>query len=139
MNATATDSDNLTIARRFIDEVLNGGRFELVDELVDHDYRYIGPDGTELVGRQVLAELLGGFRAGFSNLRAEIGTAVAVDRTVAMTVTLTGTHDGEFEGIPPTAAALELPLAIFTTIVDGRIVEDREYYDTGTLLAQLGV
>ena len=46
--------------------------------------------------------------------------------------------DGDFDGIAPTGAQLELPLAIFTTILDGKIVEDREFYDTGTILAQLG-
>ena len=140
-NTTATQSntDNLAIARRFIDEILNRGRLELIADLVHDDYRYIGPDGTELVGRQLLADLLGGFRSGFSDLHAHVRTAVATDDTVAMTMVLTGTHDGDFDGIPPTGARLELPLAIFTTIVDGRIIEDREFYDTGAMLAQLGV
>ena len=52
-NTTTThaNTDNIAIARRFIDEILNRGRFELLADLVHDDYRYIGPDGTELVGR----------------------------------------------------------------------------------------
>ena len=139
MNTTTIYCDNLLAARRFIDEILNGGRLELISDLVHDDYRYIGPDGTELAGREALADLLGGFRAGFSDLHAHVRTAIATNDTVAMTMTLTGTHDGDFNGIPPTGAHLDLPMAVFTTIVDDRIIEDREFYDTTTMLAQLGV
>ena len=136
---TPTATENITIVQRFIDEILNRGRFELMPELLHDDYRYLGPDGTELIGLAALADLLGGFRSGFSDLHAHVRSAVADDDTVAMTMTLTGTHDGDFEGLAPTGAQLELPLAIFTRIVDGKIAEDREFYDTATMLAQLGV
>jgi len=39
--------------------------------------------------------------------------------------------------MPPTGARFELPIAVITRFVDERIIEDREYYDTTTLLAQL--
>lgn len=141
---TATDnpgtiSDNVAVVQRFVDEVLNRGRFELLDELVDHRYHYIGPDGTELIGREALAGLLRGFRSGFSDLTAHIHAIVASNDNVAMTMMLTGTHDGDFDGVAPTGAHLELPLAIFATVIDGKITEDREYYDTATMLTQLGV
>lgn len=139
MTTKNTHTDNLAVARRFIDEILNQGRFERIADLIHDDYRYIGPDGTEDIGQQALADLLGGFRAAFPDLHAHVRTAIAANDTVAMTMTLTGTHDGDFDGIPPTGARLELPLAVFTTIVDGKIVEDREYYDTTTMFAQLGV
>lgn len=64
---------------------------------------------------------------------------VADGALVAMTLVLSGTHDGDFDGIPPTGARLALPIAIFTTLVDGKIIEDREYYDTATMLGQLGI
>lgn len=130
---------NIRTVRRFIDEILNRGRFELLPDVIHDGYRYVGPDGAGLVGREALADLLRGFRSGFSDLHAHVQTAVVADDVVAMTMTLTGTHDGDFDGIPPTGARLELPLAIFTRILDGRIVEDREFYDTGTMLAQLGL
>ena len=138
-NSTTIQSstDNVAIVQQFIDEILNRGRFELLSGLIHEDYRYIGPDGAELVGSEALADLLRGFRTGFSDLHAHVRSAIGTDDIVAMTMTLTGTHDGDFDGIPPTGAQLELPLAIFTRICDGKIVEDREFYDTGTMLAQL--
>jgi len=136
---THSDTDNIAVAQHFIDEILNRGRFELLSGLLHDDYRYIGPDGGELVGIEALADLLRGFRSGFSDLHAHVRTAIGTDDTVAMAMTLTGTHDGDFDGLPPTGAQLHLPLAIFTKIVDGKIAEDREFYDTGTMLSQLGL
>lgn len=132
-------STNTAVVSQFIEEILNRGRFELIADLIHPDYRYVGPDGTVLLGRDALAELLQGFRTGFSDLEARIATTVADGDMVAMTMTLTGTHDGDFDGIPSTGAAIELPIAIFTKLVDGQIVEDREYYDTATMLSQLGI
>ena len=136
---TPITAHNIAVVQRFIDEVLNRGRFELLDELCHEDYRYVGPDGETLHGRAALAELLGGFRSAFSDLRADVKSVVATDDTVAMTMTLTGTHDGVFAGIGPTGASLDLPLAIFTTMIDGAIAVDREFYDSATLLSQIGV
>lgn len=132
-------STNEAVVRRFIDEILNRGRFELIPELIHPEYRYHGPDGSELHGGDALAGLLRGFRAGFSDLEARVLTTVDQGDVIALTMTLTGTHDGDFDGIPATGARLELPIAIFTTLVDGQIIEDREYYDTSTMLDQLGV
>ena len=127
------------VVRRFIHEILNGGRFDLLDELVVPDYRYHGPDGSELVGPESLAQLLGGFRGAFSDLDVRVETMISRDGLVASTMTLTGTHDGDFDGLPPTGARLALPLAIFSRVVDGRIVEEWEFFDTGAILTQLGV
>ncbi len=82
--------------------------------------------------------LVVGYRAGFSDFDVDITSELAADDRVAMEMVLTGTHDGEFDGIPATGERLSLPLAVFTRIEDGRIIEDREFYDTATMLAQLG-
>ncbi len=127
------------VVRRFIHEILNAGRFELLDELVAPDYRYHAPDGSEMVGPAALTELLQGFRGAFSDLEARVETMISRDGVVASTMTLTGTHDGDFDGLPPTGARLTVPLAIFSRMADGRIVEEWEFFDTGAILAQLGV
>jgi steroid delta-isomerase-like uncharacterized protein len=125
------------VLRRFVDEVLNHGRFEVMTELVHRDYRYYGPDGGQITGRDGLQELIAGFRSGFSDLTARITTEIEDGRCVVATMVLTGTHDGDFAGMPPTGRQFELPLAIVTQFADQLIVEDREYYDTATMVNQL--
>lgn len=127
------------VARRFVDEVVNNGRMDSIAELVHPHYRYHGPGGVEAAGLDGAEQVVSEFRAGFSDLHAEITAEIAQDDLVALTLVLTGTHDGELTGIPATGAKIELPIAIVTRIEDGRILEDWEYYDLATIMSQLGL
>ena len=135
---TPSDAD-IAVVRRFVDEILNEGRVDILAEIVHPDYRYEGPDGTTLEGPDDLEALVGAYRAGFSDFHVAITSAVADGGLVAATMIMTGTHDGEFDGIPATGRRIDLPVAVFSTVADGRIVDEREFYDTGTMLAQLGL
>jgi steroid delta-isomerase-like uncharacterized protein len=54
--------------------------------------------------------------------------------------TITGTHEGEFRGIPPTHRHFEmLGCSHFTLAGDGLIAQDDVYYDSATVLRSLGV
>lgn len=141
-NSTASAADavaNREVARRFVDEVVNTGRMDSIVELVHPDYRYHGPGGVEAAGLAGAEQVVGEFRAAFSDLHAEVTAEIAEDAMVALTLILTGTHDGELTGIPATGASIELPIAIVTRIEDGQIVEDWEYYDLATIMSQLGL
>ncbi|MEZ5239734.1 MAG: ester cyclase [Microthrixaceae bacterium] len=138
-NHIESSNTSLTVARRFVEEVLNEGRFEVLGDIVHPEYRYEGPDGSRLKGLGDLELLVAGYRSAFSDFHASITSEVASGDLVALTMTLTGTHDGEFDGLPPTGLPLALPIAIFTRVEDDRIIEDREFFDTTTMLAQLGI
>ena len=57
----------------------------------------------------------------------------------AIELTLTGTHDGAYRGIPPTGRKLELRImAHFSFDADGRIKQETAYYDSLTFMRQLG-
>lgn len=66
--------------------------------------------------------------------RYECGEAVCI-----IEWTLTGTHEGEYIGIPPTHRSVELPAcSIFTLGADRLVGEEVVYFDAATLLRQLG-
>lgn len=132
-------STNQAVLRRFVGEVISQGRYETLPDLIHLDYRYYGPDGGEIRGQEGLRHLIAEFRRGFSDLTAHVIDEIEQGERIALTMTLSGTHDGEFDGISPTGQRIELPIAVVTRFVDNLIIEDREYYDTTTLLAQLGV
>ena len=57
---------------------------------------------------------------------------------------VTGTHTGPMKGpdgreIPPTGKPLRLPVLGILRIVNGKIAEEKDYFDTGSLAAQLGL
>ena len=77
----------------------------------------------------------------FPDLRTEGTNTYECSETVYIIEwTLTGTHEGEYIGIPPTHRSVELPAcSIFTRGTDGLVGEEVIYFDPPTLLRQLGV
>ncbi|MGB3734098.1 MAG: ester cyclase [Ilumatobacter sp.] len=128
---------NVEIVRRFVDDVINDGRRETVADVLHAGYRYHGPDGHVAQGPDAAWQIVDGFRSGFSDLHAEITSAIAQGDRVALTLVMTGTHDRDFMGIAPTGAAIVLPVAVISRLEDQRIIEEWEYYDSAALIGQL--
>jgi steroid delta-isomerase-like uncharacterized protein len=91
-------------------------------------------------GRAAAEGLLRAFYAdGFSDSRMDVRCIIADESTAVLEFTFQGRHTGLFVGIPPTGREVTLPMAIICEIFEGRICRARLYYDTGTLLRQLGL
>lgn len=131
-------STNTEVVKRFVNEVVNQGRMAILAEVLHPRYRYHGPGGVEAEGPDGAQSIVGEFRAAFSDLHAEITSEIAQGDLVALTMVTTGTHDGDLMGMAPTGARIELPMAIVSRLDEGRIVEEWEYYDSATLMGQLG-
>lgn len=112
------------------------------EDAVAYDPMYPEP----LRGRDAIRKDTATFLRAFPDLRFEIVTIVEKDeRNGAAEMRMTGTHTGPLESptgeeIPPTKKRIELKGAVFGRLNDrGEIVEERRYYDVGTLLRQLGL
>lgn len=64
--------------------------------------------------------------------------AVAEKDKVAVRYIVTGTHKGEFQGIPPTGKQVSFEGTEFFTIKDGMIIEERVFVDVMGWMQQLG-
>jgi predicted ester cyclase len=65
---------------------------------------------------------------------------ILADEHLVMTEsTVTGTHDGEFDGIPPTYREIEFPEMATFVVEQGRVEEERAYDDHHEVLRQLGL
>lgn len=99
-----------------------------------------GPFSEEPIrGRERRKEQLETVLAAFPDFEATVEDVVAEGDTVAMCVTLRGTHEGEFMGIEPTGKSFEVQNMVFTRIEDGKIVERWIQPDMLGMLQQLGV
>ena len=81
---------------------------------------------------------------GFPNATIEFITEVVEGDYGVVEWVLSGTHTGVLEGgpqpIPPTGKPLRLNgLTIVKVGSDSKITEERAYYDTATMMAQLGL
>ncbi len=81
----------------------------------------------------------------FSDVRPEVITVVSDGSSRAVELVMHATNTGpinlgEGNSIPPTGRRIELPMAWLLDLDEqGLIVSERDYFDTATLLRQLGL
>ena len=105
------------------------------DDAVWEDDALPGP----VVGGAAAAQTMAGFYAGFPDMNFEVEQQFASGDQVAVCWRVTGTHQGELWGIPPTGRKVDYHACGIFRIQSGKISHVRTYLDTGTILRQLGV
>ena len=145
---TAVQTEALTadelvkIARKQI-EAFNNGDWEQLQALLASDSRY-DELGTErkIEGPEKIVELFKGWKMAFPDAVGTVTSAVASGTKAALEVTWTGTHTGPLgtaEGtIPASGKRQETPAAIFFAFEGEKIKASRHYFDSMTLLKQIG-
>lgn len=137
--ATASTEDVRGLLHRFIDEVINGRDLErALAELVAEDFVEQNPLPGQGPGRAGLGDVLAGMFAGFPDLRWDVQETVAEADRVASVSLWTGTHQGEFLGIPATGRGVTVEAWTLDRFQDGQLTESRILMDVFGLLTQLG-
>lgn len=139
MTSTASQTDLHTLAHRFIDDVINARDFDgaMVD-MVAEDFVELKPFPGQGPGRAGLADVLKMMVAGFPDLHWTLHDTIAEDDRVFGYSTWTGTHQGEFLGIPATGRPVEVEAWTIDRYRDGIFIESRIIMDVAALLGQLG-
>ena len=130
------------IAREQVD-AFNSGDWELMRGKLASDSRY-DELGTQrkIEDPGKIIELFKGWKAAFPDGAGTVTSAVSSGNKVALEVTWKGTHTGPLETaegtIPASGKRQETPAAIFYTFEGDKIKESRHYFDSLTLLKQIG-
>ena len=131
--------ENKAVSRRLVDEAFQGGRLEVVDELVDQNYEGHDPGSPEVIrGPEGVKQLIQGYRTAFPDLRITVEDQLAEGDKVATRWSARGTHQGELFGVPPTGKESRVSGITIDRISGGKIVESHDNWDTFGLLQQLG-
>ena len=128
---------NKALVRLFY-EGINRGNLDVFDELVsdtfvDHE-EFPGMPPTRDGARQMFGQMLAAFE-GFTLVADDM---VAEGDKVFVRARMTGTHRGEFMGVPATGRSISVPLADIVRVENGKVVEHWGITDTGALMQQLG-
>lgn len=138
MSAVTSIEENKQIVRRFPEEVVSGRQFDVIEEICAPDIVDHGPFG-ERHGLEQFKEDAEYLRAAFPELSVTVEDAIAEGDTVALRVTVRGTHEGEFMGVEPTGREFEIQNMVFCRVENGQIVERWIQPDMLGLMQQLGV
>ncbi|BBY81890.1 ester cyclase [Mycolicibacterium pulveris] len=77
-------------------------------------------------------------RTAFPDQRHDNVRYHVADDTVVVEFDLLGTNLGEFYGLPPTGKAFRVPVAAVFFFDGDRIVNERIYFDSASLVTQIG-
>jgi predicted ester cyclase len=120
-------SDPKNVVRRLVDEVINGGRLDVIDEIY-------APQMARAAHRWIEP-----FRRSFPDVRMDIVDLIAEGEKVVGRFHCSATNLGPWRGNPPTGRRFERVDEVYILrVVDGRITEAWGIEDTRERERQLG-
>jgi predicted ester cyclase len=116
-------TDNKLLVRKYIEEVINTGNVDKMEDYVSRDYTEIFEGKRYSVGVDGAKEHICGVRQTYPDLMLTIEHQIAEGEYVATSITARGTHRGLWLGIQPTGKVVAYTGVNIDRVVDGRIVE----------------
>jgi steroid delta-isomerase-like uncharacterized protein len=132
--------ESKAIVRRLYEEVWNKRKLEVISELISPSHALQAPNvsgssiGPEAYKRQVLV-----FLEAYPDLRWTIEDTIAEKDKIVACWTFSGTHKGDYMGIPATNKKVSVDGITVHHIVGGKIMDSYGYFDVLGMIKQLGV
>jgi steroid delta-isomerase-like uncharacterized protein len=141
MNEGYETSDNVSLIRRWFEEVWNQGREEAIDELFDEEGVAHGlgdvADG-KLRGPAGFKPFFSRFREAFPEIEVVVEDTVSEGDKVAARCIVRGRHRGDTLGFKATDNPVEFTGIAIVRISGGKIVEAWNNFDFMSMFQQLG-
>jgi steroid delta-isomerase-like uncharacterized protein len=129
--------ENKTIVRRGFEEGVVQGNLAVVDELIAPSFVHHNfPDAR---GTEGFKRMIGMFKSAFPDMEITIDEMIAEGDRVATRGSFTGTHRGDFMGIPATGKPINVSYSDIWRLEGGKAVENWVQMDMLGLMQQLGV
>jgi len=133
-------SDPKSVVRRLYDEVWNNRKLDVVSELIAPSHALNDSHLTgAAVGPEAYRRVLTQFVAAFPDLLFTVVDMIAEEERVAVSWTISGTHQRAFRGVPATNRKISFDGVSISVVSHGRIIESYVTLDYFALLLQLGV
>jgi predicted ester cyclase len=130
---------NKALIRRLFEEGLNQNQPSVLDELIAPSFViYDAPPAMEH-GPEGFRQVVALFRTAFPDLHVTFEAEFAESDFVIHRGYVTGTHQGEFQGIPPTGKQVKVKTLDIWRVANGQAVENWLQMDMLGLMQQLGV
>ncbi|MBV8886228.1 MAG: ester cyclase [Chroococcidiopsidaceae cyanobacterium CP_BM_RX_35] len=132
-----SQQDNIAATQR-LGEAINSGNLDALHDVfaptvIDRD-----PASDQGAGPEGFIHFFTGFRAAFPDLNIAVEQLVADEDNVAIAYTITGTHQGDFFGIPATGRQIKARGVQIARFQNGQIVERWGSSDQLGILQQIG-
>ena len=133
-------ADNKAIVRRLYEEVWNKRKLDLVSEIISPSHALQAPNvAGSAVGPEAYKRQLMLFLAGYSDLHFTIEDTIAENDKVVACWIFSGTHRGDYMGIPATNKRVSVDGITIHHIANGKIMDSYSNWDALGMMQQLGV
>ena len=135
----AAEEQNKDMVKHYVDE-LNKGNSAIFEELCAPEYAFYNPSDTpEPMSREETMEFHKMIHMAFPDINWDVKELSATGDRVMVWNVVTGTHEGEFMGIPATGNKIDVSSILMLRIQNRKIIEEREEADMLGLMQQLGM
>jgi steroid delta-isomerase-like uncharacterized protein len=146
ISCAATDKEkgslveaNKKIYTNVWDEVLNKRNLNMINDSNFTKDAVLHVSPKDIVGVENIKIYYGEFLKGFTNIKFTIQDIVGEDEKLVKQWNFAGTHTGEFFGIAATGKQVSLDGSTVIRMSNGKIAEERDYYDNMEFMTQLGL
>lgn len=129
--------DLKSLNRRWI-EAFNAQDWKTERALRGANFKAYMSGNREPLDYEAWSGFMQSFTTAFPDARIDIEECVAEGEHVVTRWTLSGTHRGEFQGVPASGRAVRIPGIEFNRVADGRLVDHWSQFDLVALLGQIG-
>ena len=139
--STVQATTNKATFRRFYDAMTTGDAeliSKTIDELVEPDALIRTPLPIEATGAQILKEVFARLHRAYPDLQITVEDVIAEGDKVVSRNSVTGTHQGEYMGIPPTGKSVTYNEIFIVRFEGARIAETWGVVDVLSQMRQLG-
>ncbi len=133
------EEQNIAIVKHFFEE-LNKGTAEVWKEVCAPDFAFYSP--SEETESASLEETVDAFKLNFKgipDMNWVIDDLIATGDKIIARSSITGTHSGEWFGIPATGNKINIGVIEIWHMKDGKCVEVRAMFDERRMMEQLGM
>jgi steroid delta-isomerase-like uncharacterized protein len=134
-----SEEKNIATLHRFVEEVINQGRYEAADELVEEGFIELDPFPGQEQGREGLKDVIRMMRTAFPDIHWVVEETIASGDKVVSRFKWTGTHRENFLGIPATGRKVVVPGVVIDRLNGGKMADSRILMDSLGMMQQLGV
>lgn len=135
----ATEETNKAIVQRLLEESFTTGDLDVLAEVVSPDVVDHELEAMEgMSAFETLSVSITMLNSAIPDFEIEIIDIIAEGDKVAVIATWTGTHEGEFMGLPATGNEINIPIFDLFRVEDGLIVEHWGVTDNLAFMSQFG-
>lgn len=134
--------ENKAVVRRWFDEVLSRGDLDALDSICAECHPQFavvrGVMEPAPLGMSGLKSLITGLRSAFPDLQATVEEQIAEADKVVTRVTIRGTQEGEFLGMPATGRSFTIPGVSIWEVRGNLLIQEWVSWDALGMMQQLG-